>query len=204
MTGISFSKAWQAGMMGDRIGALVLAAATIAGLVTCGLLATPFLGALTWAAALAILFAPLQAKAEKILRSASLAAMASILIVMLVVALPTTFVVERLVEQAAASAILIQARLASGALPRFLESHPGIAPVGRWMQQQIDLPSIMASLASWLSNLGASFARGSLAQAIEVTLSFYLLFYFLRDRHRVRCLLQNWLPLTDAERESCF
>lgn len=62
----------------------------------------------------------------------------------------------------------------------------------------------MASLVTWLSNVGASFARGSVLQLIEVLLTFYLLFYFLRDRRWARCLLQDWLPLTNPESEHLF
>jgi predicted PurR-regulated permease PerM len=190
--------------MGVRVGALVLAATTIAGVVVCVLLAAPFLGALTWALALAILFAPLHARIEATLKRPNLAAMVSVLMVALVVAIPAAFVVERLVEEAATSAALVQAKVASGAVQRLIDAHPSIAPIGQWIEQQIDLPAMMASLATWLSNVGASFARGSVAQVIEVVLTFYLLYYFLRDRHAAGRLLRDWLPLTHAETERLF
>lgn len=187
---------------GGRVGALVLAGATIVGIVVCVLLAKPFLGALTWALALAILFAPLHARIEATLKYPNLGALVSVLIIALVVALPAAFVAERLIQEAATSAALVQARVASGALQRFLEVHPSIAPIGSWVQQQIDLSATMASLVTWLSNVGASFARGSVLQLIEVLLTFYLLFYFLRDRRWARCLLQDWLPLTKSRKRT--
>ncbi|WP_206454357.1 AI-2E family transporter [Aurantimonas marina] len=189
---------------GGHSGVLVLAAVTIAGLVVCILLAAPFLGALTWALTLAILFAPLHARIVNVVAWPNLAAMISVLIVVLAVAGPAIFVVERLIEQAAASVSLIQERLRSGAIQQLLDAQPGIAPVGKWIEQQIDLPAVIANLASWLSNAGAAFARNSAVQVIEFVLTFYMLFYFLRDQTTARRFLTERLPLTTAETERLF
>ncbi len=190
--------------LGTRVGTLVLALATVAGLVVCALLAAPFLGALTWALALAILFAPFHAILEAKLKYANIAALVSVLIVALVVAVPVAFVVERLIAEAATGAVVVQGKVASGAVQRLLDAHPSIAPFGKWLQQQIDLPSLMATLATWLSNAGASLARVSVTQAIEIVLTFYLLFYFLRDRRAIQRLLHDRLPLTEAETTRLF
>lgn len=184
-----------------RVGALVLALAAIAGVVVCILLAAPFLGAITWALTLAIMFAPLHARMEAALKHANLAAMVSVLTLALIVAVPTAFVVERLINEAATGAASVQASVTSGAIQRLLDAHPTIAPIGKWIEQQIDLPAIMASLAAWLSNAGASFARGSAVQVMEVVLTFYLLFYFLRDWRKAKHLLRAWSPLTHVETE---
>ena len=73
-----------------------------------------------------------------------------------------------------------------------------------WLNQQLDLPSLLASLATWLSNIGAAFVRGSLRQVFEVGLTFYLLFYFLRDRHAAKAAVRRWLPLTHGEADTLF
>lgn len=185
--------------MESRIGPLALIAATIAGIVVCILLAAPFLGALVWALTLSILFSPLHAKIEARLKHPNLGALVSVLTSALVVAAPAAFVVQSLIQQAAASAASIQSRITSGAIQRLLDAHPSIAPLGRWIEQQIHLPAMTGNLATWLGNVGATFARGSVAEVIEIVLTFYLLFYFLRDRRAAGRLLYEWLPLTDAE-----
>ena len=63
---------------------------------------------------------------------------------------------------------------------------------------------MLTTLASSLSNIGASFVRSSVLQVTEVVLTFYLLFYFLRDRQAAGRLLREWLPLTHAETERLF
>jgi len=185
--------------MEGRVGPLALIAATVAGIVACVLLAWPFLGALVWALTLAILFVPLHARIESRLKYPNLGAAVSVLVSMLVVAAPAAFVVQRLIQQAASSAASIQEKVQSGAIQRLLEAHPSIAPLGQWIEQQVHLPAMTGNLATWLGNAGATFARGSVAEVIEIVLTFYLLFYFLRDRHAVRRLLYDWLPLREAE-----
>jgi predicted PurR-regulated permease PerM len=73
----------------------------------------------------------------------------------------------------------------------------------------VDQPAVRssltaASIAAWLSNIGATFLRGSVLQVVEVMLTFYLLFYFLRDRQAAKSSLMRWLPLTAAEAEHLF
>ena len=192
----------------NRVGMLILALATIAGVVVCALLAWPFLGALTWALALAIVFAPLHASMEARLKYRNLAAVVSVSIIALVIALPAAFVAESLSLEASSGAASVLAWVKSGGpetwVKRLLDLHPTIAPIGDWIQQQIDLPTMIATVATWVSNRAASFAQGSVLQLIEIALAFYLLFYFLRDRRAAKRLLQEWLPLTNAESEHLF
>ena len=190
--------------MPDRVGTFALAAATIGGIAVCVLLAAPFLDAFTWALTLAISFAPLHTRIEARLKRRNASAIISVLIVVLAVSVPAAFVVQRLFEQAAAGATLVQATIGSGAFQHLLDSHPSIAPIGSWIEQHFDLRAMLASLATRLSNLGASFARGSVLQFTEILLTFYLLYFFLRDRYAVGRLLQDWLPLTSVESKRLF
>lgn len=192
------------GVRGGQARTLVLAAASIGGIVICALLAEPFLGAITWALALAILFAPFQSWVEGKLKHPSLAAMVSVSTIVLLVIVPAAFVTGRLVEEAASGAASVRARVANGDVQRLLDAHPGIAPVGRWIEAQIDLPSIMTSGAAWLSNVGATFVRSSVLQVAEILLTFYMLFYFLRDRLEVRSVLRDWMPLESADTDRLF
>ena len=184
--------------------ALLLAAATTIGIVLCVLLAAPFLAPLIGALALAILFVPLHERIERRLKHPNVAATMSVLVLALIVALPAAFVLERLVEEATTGAAYIQKQVASGVVQRVIDDHPSITPIGHWIEERVDLPAITASLATWLSNLGASFVRGSVVQAIGVVLTFYLLFYFLRDRRAALHLLRDVLPLTHDGTDRLF
>ena len=57
-----------------RFGRPALAIASVAGILLCAAIAWPFLGAITWALTLAILFAPLHERVEKRIRHPNIAA----------------------------------------------------------------------------------------------------------------------------------
>jgi predicted PurR-regulated permease PerM len=177
----------------NRLKRLALAVAALAGVLLCGLIAWPFLGAITWALTLAILFSPLHIWIERIVGHPNIAALLSTVIVIVVVVVPAVFVAERLVTEAASGIQSLQARVENGELQAVVDSQPALAPLGNWIVRQFDLPSMMASLATWFSNIGAILLKGSMLQVVEVCITFYLLFYFLRDR------LAAWTGGLDAE-----
>ncbi len=185
----------------SRFRRLALAVASLGGVFLCVLIAWPFLGAITWALTLGILFVPLHMRVEKFIRHPNIAAMLSTAIEIIVVVFPAVFVVERLITEAASGIQSLQVRVEGGELQALLDSHPALAPFGAWIDRQFDLPSMMASVATWLSNIGAIFVKGSLLQAVEVFITFYLLFYCLRDRLAAKTMIMAWLPLTKLEIE---
>jgi len=169
------------------------------GIVLCFFIAKPFLGAITWALTLAILFSGFHARLEKVVKHRNIAALLSTAIVAVVIVVPAGFVVERLISEAASGIVSLQARVEGGDLQKLLDSNPTLAPLGVWINQQFDLPSMMATVAAWLSNIGATFVRGSLLQVVEVMITFYLLFYFLRDRLAAMTMIKAWLPLAPPD-----
>ena len=179
----------------QRAAFLVLLGAITAGIVGCALLFAPFLSPLVWAATLAILFAPLHAKVEKLLKFRNLAAIASVLIVAALVLPPTAFVIKRIVDQVASGASYFQQQVESGAVQHFIDRYPQIAPIGNWVERYVGLRSITSAVAAQLSVAAAVFVRGSLAQLLGGLLTFYLLFFFLRDRRAIVQWVQRALPL---------
>jgi predicted PurR-regulated permease PerM len=57
---------------------------------------------------------------------------------------------------------------------------------------------------SWLTNVGASIVRESVSNVITVLLTFYLLFYFLRDHREVLSQSKTISPLTESETDYLF
>lgn len=178
-----------------QAGFLVLLGAITAGVVGCALLSAPFLAPLVWAATLAILFAPLHARVERRIKWRNLAAIASVLIVAALILPPTAFVIKRIIDQVASGAAYFQHQVDAGAVQRFIDRYPQIAPIGNWVQQYVGLRSIAAAVTAWLSHAAASFVRGSLAQLLGGLLTFYLLFFFLRDRQSIVQWLTYTMPL---------
>jgi len=188
----------------SRLGLFALATASIMGIALCLFIARPFLGAITWALTLAILFSALHARIEKMVRHRNIAALVSTVTVAVVVVVPAVFVVERLITEAANGIVMLQARVEGGDLQALIDRYPALAPLGERINREFDLPTMMASVATWLSNIGATFVRGSLIQVAEVFVTFYLLFYFLRDRLAAKSMLKAWLPLAPHDADHLF
>jgi predicted PurR-regulated permease PerM len=182
-----------------HIRALVLIVATGAGIYLSYLLARPFIPALTVALALAVLFAPLHRWLESHVKRPNVAATISIIVIVLIVLVPVTFVVDRIIGEAGRAADTMKALVEGGVWRRALEAHPGIAPVGRWIDQYFDLPGLLQTAAAWLTDITTSFVWGSVLQLIGFVLAFYLLFYLLRDRSAALESLRSVSPLSKED-----
>ena len=178
---------------------LVLMAATAVGIYLCYGLAMPFLSALVWALALAVVFAPFHQWLESKLKRRNLAAAVSVLVVGLTVVVPATFVGQRLVLEAAKGAQLVTAKVESGDWRRAIETRPRIAFLADKIERGVDVPGTVQALAAWLTNTAKSIVKGSVLQVIDFLLTFYLLFFLLRDRRAALQSLRSMSPLSEVE-----
>jgi predicted PurR-regulated permease PerM len=168
----------------------------------CYYLVRPFLPALAWSLALAIAGAPAHRWIEKRVKRPNLAATISVLGLALVVIVPATFVAERLVAEAAKGAGAITTAVQSGTWRQPFDDHPSLVPIVSWIERHV--PEIVDNLTMWLTNASAAFVRGSVTQLLGLLLTFYLLFYFLRDRHAALRLICDLSPLTRNEMDRLF
>lgn len=180
----------------------ILIAATAIGLYLCYLLTAPFLAPITWSLALAVIFVPLQRRVETNFKNRNVAAAISVLAIALVVLALVVFVGQRLVLQASDGVELVNKQIESGKWRKALEVHPRLVPLAAWLEQS--LPEALKTGGAWISTTGASFVRGSVVGIINVFLTFYLLFYFLRDRRPGITMLRTALPLTATEMNRLF
>jgi predicted PurR-regulated permease PerM len=187
----------------SHVQTLVLMGATAIGIYLCYRLATPFLPAIAWALALAVLFSPFQCWLESKLKRPSLAALVSVLVIGLVVFGLATFVGQRLVQEAAKGAEIIKTKVESGEWRDALEAHPRLVPMADWMERQ-NVPATVKTVVVWMTTTGASFIKGSMVELIGLFLTFYLLYFFLRDREEVLQLLRSLSPLATEEMDRMF
>ena len=182
---------------------LVLMGATAIGIYLCYRLVTPFLSALVWALALAFLFSPFQRWLESKLKRPGLSALVTVFVVGLIVVVAATFVGQRLVHEAAKGAEIIKTKVESGEWRHALEVHPRLAPLADWMDRQ-NLPGTVKTVATWMTTTGSSFVKGSVVELIGLFVTFYLLFFFLRDRLAALQLVRSLSPLSAAEMDRVF
>jgi predicted PurR-regulated permease PerM len=182
---------------------VALIVATTAGVYLCYRMTVPFLPALSWALTLAVVFMPLQRWTESRVRSPSFASLLTVTAIVLAVFAPAIIIGRRLVRDATAGIAELQAKIESGEWRTALERRPQLRPLVEWMDGQ-NLSEMAASATNWMTSTGASLLMGSIVQVIGLLLTFYLLFYFLRDRRAVLQILHSFLPLTDAELDRLF
>jgi predicted PurR-regulated permease PerM len=178
---------------------VVLLTVTAIGLYLCYRMALPFLAPLAWALALAVLFTPLQRWLELHLRRPTLAASACLLVVASIVVAPALLIGTQLVEQVAIGAEVIDSEMARGDLQARIRAMPRLAPVIDLVDRHLDLPDTVKSVAAWLSGSAAALVKGSVLQVVGLALTFYLLFFFVRDREAALRTLRALSPLPDAQ-----
>lgn len=187
-----------------HVHALVLMVLTGAGIYFCYLLAAPFFPALAWALALAVLFAPVHRWIESRVKRPNLAAALCVAVVVLLVVVPAMFMAQRVASEVVSGAETVSALVASGDWRHALDNHPRLAPAGRWIEQQLDLPDTVQAATTWLAGAASAFVRGSILHLVGLVLTFYMLFYFLRDRGLALDSLRSLSPLSRTDMNRLF
>jgi predicted PurR-regulated permease PerM len=157
-----------------------------------------------WALALAVLVTPFQRWIEIRLKLPGVAAAVSVLVAGLVVAVPATFVGQQLVQEAAKGTEIIRAKVESGKWRQAIEAQPRLAPLASWIERKVDLPGTVNDLAAWLTSTAGAVLKGSMFQVIGFGLTFYFLFYFLRDRSVALQTLRSLSPLSEVQMDQLF
>ena len=187
-----------------HVHALVLLAVTGVGIYLCLWMAAPFVPALAWALALAVLFAPLQRWLESRFNRPGLAATVCVLVAGVLIAVPALFVADRIAGEIGRWAVSVSRLVETGEWRGAMEAHPGVAAAGQWVDEQFDLPEVVKAGAVWLTTAAKSFVQGSLLHLIGLILTFYMVFYFLRDRAVALQSIRSQFPLSSADMNRLF
>jgi predicted PurR-regulated permease PerM len=187
-----------------RVHTLVLLAVTFGAIWLSWRMTLPFLPALTLAGTLAILAAPLDRWLDSRLKRPSLASALSVLVVAAIVVVPAVLVAQRLFVEAASGVAALQGMFKEGSWQEALSGHPRLTAIAVAVTDYADLSGGLEAAAGWLTQNGAALVRGSVMQLAGLVLTFYLLFYALRDRAEALAFLSGLSPLSRAEwRELC-
>ena len=187
-----------------RMRAVSLALLTASGVYLCYRLARPCIPALVWAGALALIFTPLQRWIEARVKRPDLAAICSLAIIGLLVVVPATWFAQKLAEQATSVPENIQKQIAAGKWHMRGDEHPHLAHFVAWVEQQVSSPENASMATTWLKTVISRLIKESAIAAIQVCLTLYFLFYFLRDRVRVLKAIRWFLPLSESDIDTVF
>lgn len=183
----------------QRYSMIALTVALILGLILCYFITLPFIPSLVWSLTLVVLFAPLERLLRRRFRRAGLSVSLTLLLAAVMVVAPVVLVSGALVNEVIKSVDLIGAMLSEDQWRNLGQRHPWAAPAIDWITKHLDPEQLLQTLANQLGAWSGSVLQGSVAGIVNLLLTFYFLFYLLRDRMRLLATLERMLPLTPTE-----
>jgi predicted PurR-regulated permease PerM len=174
-------------------------ALTALALVLCYLILRPFVSSLAWASALAVVCWPLHRRIAQRLRWPSAAAALSLGVIAVLLLVPSGILIPGVVDEALSGYRVVRSQIDSGAWNSALDRHEWIGPIWEWLRQRVDIGVVLQQVGTFLTQLGSLAVTTSFVGFIEFTLTFFFLFYFLRDRDVVLAHVRAMLPLSAAE-----
>ncbi len=169
------------------------------GIILCYLITAPFIPALVWSFTLAVLFAPVERVLRARLRKPALSVSIAMTIAATLVVAPVIFVSAALLESIIDSMDAMSAVLSTEDRRGLSQDYPELSAVIVWLDNRLDLPQFFQSFTAWLQRWGTSLILGSITSIINLLLTFYFLFYLLRDRTWMVAAIGRLLPFSLAE-----
>lgn len=183
----------------QRVHALALIAATLLGVYLCYRLIEPFLPALAWGLALAVVAYPIHKAICRRVPNAAVSAALSVVTVALVIVAPAAFVIHQLVRQGSEAVGVARQYLESGAWREAVESQPRLAPVAGWVAENLAVEDLVARGGEYLEAWGPAVLSGSVGVVVQLLITLLVLFYLFRDKRDIAADVRSFLPLSERE-----
>ncbi|WJV64558.1 AI-2E family transporter [Pectobacteriaceae bacterium C52] len=194
-----------AGFWSERgLSDLALLALTVLALLLCYLIARPFITSLAWATALAVIGWPLHRWIVRRIHWPTAAASLSVTILSLLLIVPSGMVIPSMIDEALSGYRLLRTQIESNVWDEALSQHVWIAPAWEWLRQRLDLGDLLQRAGLVLTAIGSFTVKSSFVGTIKFVLTFFFLFYFLRDRDELLASVRSLLPLSQTETERVF
>ncbi len=173
---------------------IALGAITAFSIYLCYRLAMPFLPALAWAVALAILGLPLHRRLDKVIPSRNWSAGVSTVVVLVVIGVPTALVTAQLVTETQYAVAKVQEQTADDRWREYARRVPVVGEaVARVDPQQVEGQLRQGATEIFGSSLGM--VQTVTGGALQALVAVFVLFFCFRDRHHLIDEVKNLLPL---------
>jgi predicted PurR-regulated permease PerM len=180
---------------------VVLVAVTAILLYLCWQLVRPFMGAIAWALALAIVARPLHRWiASRMEKRPGLAAGLAVALIALVIVAPAVFVGQQLVKETANTANTIQEVTKDGKWRENLtQKSPRIGSLISALEKNGAIVNEVQNLAGAVGKYVSGVVAGSAWAVVELLLTLFILFFLFRDREQSMQALRSLVPLSGRE-----
>lgn len=152
----------------------------------------PFFSGLLGALVLSVAFGPAYRRLARVIKP-GLAATVILVAALAVIALPATWLVGILIEQAPEALRRVQG---SDVLTRASSMRLGTLQVGA------ELAKASGTLVTWMSRQIISFAGGATSAALNLLIAFFGFYYMLRSRDRFWEVLRSYIPFSPNRAEA--
>lgn len=180
-----------------RLGALV--GLTLVGIALCVYVAYPFLPALAWAVALAVMAFPLHLRIARAVRNPNWAAGLSTACVVLLILIPVLLVAGQLAREASAAAARAEELARDGRIDGAIDKVPSLRSAVDWAAQNYDLPAEVRKLVTRMTGDASALAQGSVWVLIQVLVTVFVLFFAFRDWRHLLAAVDDLSPLSHDE-----
>jgi len=191
----------QDGLTRHRVSAFALAVITLIVLVLCWRMTEPFVSALVWAVALAIVANGLHRRIVQRVRRPNLSAGLTTAVLAAVLLVPAAAVAPVMVDKARDGWEHLRSDEVRRRVDDLLRDRPTLARAVAWATKQ--MPS-SDEMAKQLAPRLQGFLTGSMWGSVQLLVTFFALFYLLRDREPALRWLRSVLPLTARETSRIF
>ena len=168
----------------------------------------PFLPALCWAFALALIGDPIYVWMIRRRLPRNLAALSIIILTAIVVIVPTLALAGALAREASDVLSRVSGEAGAKNLRVAIEGNGPLGSVFRWLDSRYDLLTeamqLARSAAGWASSTVSSLLTGSIWLLSQVATTMFVLFYFLRDGETILERLRAVVPLSNRETNTLF
>jgi predicted PurR-regulated permease PerM len=188
----------------ERLLGLALLAAAAVSLYICYRIVTPFLPALIWAVALAVMAHPVHDWLSRHISLPGAAAFLAVAMVAVVLLGPLVWLSNEVFSEVFSGIDKIQSEASSGRWRRAVERNAKLAPALYWLEKRVNVKEEAKKLADSARERAGPILAGTISSITQLMIALFALFFFLRDRAKVLRSLRSFAPLSEKEINEVF
>src|SRR5688572_5051998 len=188
----------------ERVMTIALFLITAVALALSFMLVQPFVPALTWALALAIVVMPVHRWIERRVPHPNGAAALSLVLVAVTIVAPSYFIIQSVAREVTVGVDQIRQKLEGEDSDSLRRKYPRLGRILAAVERQVDIRQTVQQAAAAISTTAVNVVRGSVEGVIGLLVMFFFLFFFFRDRAAAVGTLRRFLPLTNEEANTVF
>jgi predicted PurR-regulated permease PerM len=186
-----------------RIEEAALLLVTCMALYLCWMITRPFLSAITWALALAVVGYPIHRWLERRVQP-SLAALISVTAITIILLVPGFSLLRQVISEASDNLKILAQDLTSTQLHHTTGKYLFTQKLLEWLETNFDFNQELKRVAGALAGQVPAALKGSIQFATQFAIMLVTLFYFLRDHERLIKYLDRLVPLSATEAGELF